>query len=147
MIHQVVKELILCYGDECTHKQNVFQMNHEQHTTLGVKCKTLKIQVGNFDLKIECSSLRFARRSLFCLCMFLPTLTKSFLPGIIVEILSSSSNETISSLISLLISLSFAMSRIKHHFLWQNLWIFESNIVKLENSHYIYQLIIHKDTE
>ena len=60
-----------------------------------------------FDLKIECSSLRFARRSQFCLCIFLPMLTKSFLPDIIVEILSSSSNETISSLISLLTDFPF----------------------------------------
>ena len=37
------------------------------------------------------------------------------------------------------------MARVKHHFLWENVWVLKLHIVKLENSYYIYQLIIHKD--
>ena len=56
--------------------------------------------------------------------------------------------ENISSFISWLTDFPFFCNgKDKTPFLWQNLWIFKLNIVKLGNNHYIYQLTIHKVTE
>ena len=74
----MVHELISCFGNECTHKQCVPDEPGRTHH-FGHKLQNFENPiciVGYFDLKIECSILRFARKSLFCLCMFLPMLTK-----------------------------------------------------------------------
>ena len=114
-----------CVPDEPgrTHHLGHKLQNFENPTCLG----------GYFHLKIECSSLRFARRSLF-LFMYIPA--NANIVHFAWPFLWKSSQLSLLSFHEWLISLSLAMARIKH-FLWQNLLTFELNIVKLGNTHYI----------